>query len=139
MFEKLKQIKEAKVKEKQTKENIERLRVIIKNSFYPWLKENTSNIEEASVLCQVLAGYIHSGFNALVDKIMIADLELDKFITKDEDKKKYTEALAMMQYESVKDALMCFEGMPKAIGACVNKELKGRKLSELTELEKDFS
>lgn len=142
MFNKLKQMKQMKKEEEkknaELKANIERLRIMMKETFYPWLKKNSANIEDASILCQVLAGHIHAGFNASAKEVIIEDLELDKFIPNDGDKKKYQEAIAMVQGETVQDALMVFEGMPKAIGACVNKELKGRKLEELKELEDDF-
>jgi hypothetical protein len=138
MPKKLKQLKELEVKKKEATANVERLRLVIKNFFFPFLKEKTNNIEESSVFCQVLAGHINAQFNSLVKKVKIGELALDEIYKDDEDGQKYKEALAMVQDETIENALMIFDGMPKAIGACVNKELKSRKLSELTELAKDF-
>lgn len=138
MFNKLKQTKEVKKQTKELEENVERLRRKISSTFYPWLKEKAENIEDASILCQVLAGHIHTGFNTLVKKVKISELGLDEIMKGDEDAKKYQEAYEMVKDETVADALLIFEGMPKAINACVNKELKCRKLNELKELEDDF-
>lgn len=134
---KLKQTKENKKQEKEMMANVLRLRQEIKDKFFPILLQ-CKNIEEASLLCQVISGQIHAGYNAMTNKIKVSDLELDRLM-KDKDNKKELEVVKMFEGETIKDALMVFEGMTHAINSCIQKELKNRKLEELTELQKDFA
>lgn len=104
------------------------------------LKKETNNIEEASIFCQVIVGQIQAGFSAQQKVLKLKDLKLEQYFNKeDKDHKNYREVLKRLGEETVADAIMILDGFPRAIGACVNKELKGRRLEELKELESDFA
>ena len=139
MLGKLKENKAKVAEDKARTANVERLRQVIKTWFYPLLKKETKNIEAASMFCQVIVGQIQAGYNAMDKVWKLKDLDLIKFFPKDDtDTVKYVEVLKKLENETIADALMILDGFPRAIGACVNKELKTRKLEDLKELEDDF-
>lgn len=108
------------------------LRPIVKEKFWPLVKDNS--IFETETLCQLMAGKINEAFNGLVKKIKVSELELDKLFVEGNEMK----TLDIVKDLTVEQAIKIIDGMNQAIGSCVRREQRKRKMTELEELAKEF-
>lgn len=130
---KLKQLIDKKKAEKEQTQKVMVLREFIKKSFYPFLKDQSTSISDADLLLQQIALSIRTAFNNQMLKQTIGELDLSEL-----KEEKYIKLFEMMSKMTITDATMVIDGMNQAIGSCIKKEQRDRKLVELKELEKDF-
>jgi hypothetical protein len=81
-----------------------------------------------------MAGKINEAFNGLVKKIKVSELELDKLFVEGNEMK----TLDIVKDLTVEQAIKIIDGMNQAIGSCVRREQRKRKMTELEELAKEF-
>lgn len=112
--------------------NVNRLRQVVKEKFYPLLLSNAKSVEDAKTFSKVISIGINTAFNKLTLSMKVKELGIAELINKDDERyEAYKEAFAMLDNETVKDAIELMDGMGQAIDSFIKEEMTKRKLESL--------
>lgn len=131
MPEKKNKTKEQIAEEIKKRQVANHLRVKAKDELYPFLCDNSKNIEEAKVIAQAFYMSIEQAFMNLKKKMLVKELELDKMLNDTEDGKKYHKLFEMFNDETLEDMGTVVRDMPDVIDSFIRLEMKDRPLSSI--------
>lgn len=123
--------KEQIIAEAEQKQNTERMRVKVKDEFYPFLIKNSESIRDAQLVCEALSIAINQAFeNQRKDK-KVCEMKLIDMMPESKNKQRFTELLTLFENEKLPDALTMIDGMKNVIDSFIKEETTTRKLDTL--------
>ena len=135
MFNNFKKFKQPK-KSKEIRREESRQRAIVREQFYPWLKENAKTVQDARNMLLMFSTAIQSQFDTLTLKKReelssgpLSDMGVDTLIINQDAPE--MKLLTILGSEKVSTAKALVDGLMKAIDHSVSDELKERTLDSL--------
>lgn len=109
-----------------------RLRVFVKDKFFPALINSTESVDDAKFLLGSLSNMVMQEFLSKMKGMKFIELKLhEKLDKKSEKYQDFIDLLALFSNEDVFTCKEIIEGMKGEINMMVDNELKGRKLDTL--------
>jgi len=127
----------AQQKQEQLKESIKqreelgRLRKLVKEGIYPLVLETSDNIEDAQTFVAALSMAVKQSFNNLMTKTKVSDLEIGNYLIDNEKSERYKRLLDIIKDETITGALMLLDGFSQPIQLALREENLKRSLKEL--------
>lgn len=113
------------------KKKVAKQRALVKDKVYPFLVENSKDIEDAKVFISAAGIIMKQQFMNRMTTTTVADLKLQELKSDASTVKRYNDLFDILANESLTDALKVLEGLPQEIDSWIRKENEQRKLSEL--------
>lgn len=111
---------------------INRKRKRVATELFPWLMAHSKSIEDAKMLCQIIAAGIRQGFGGIMRERDVKSLNLVEMLnTKDDRYDIFKGLIEMFSDETIFNALDMIEGMPKHIDTYITEEMTKRELVTL--------
>lgn len=109
-----------------------RLRVFVKDKFYPALLTASTSIEDAKYLLQSFSNMLMEQFLSKMKETKFVELKLeDKLDPTSPQYEEYKNIIAIFKDEDVFSSRELIEGMKGEIESLIMNEMKGRKLDTL--------
>ena len=127
-----KQRLEASLTDKVIREEVARKRSVAKDKLYPYLLENSLNIEDAKQLCTIISVTMRQAFENRMKDIWVSDLGLDKMIDPaNPEAKRVGGFIKLFADEKLNSAFEIIDGMTRVIDSFIKEENTKRPLKEL--------
>lgn len=127
----LQEMKQQEMMEAQRKE-VDRRRVIAKETLFPILLKYSQSIRHAQQICKIVENAIITLHNNELGMKVLSDLQLDQhFKGDDEASVAFREILEAFKAEKLTTCLEVIGGMSGGIDSFIAEETKNRKLTEL--------
>lgn len=113
------------------KEELARLRRIVKEGIYPLVVETSGNIEDAQTFVAALSMALKQSFNNLMTKMKVSDLKIEDYLIDNDKSDRYKRLLALINDETITGALMLLDGFSNPIQIALREENLKRSLRDL--------
>ena len=113
------------------KEELARLRKIVKEGIYPLVVETSSNIEDAQTFVAALSMALKQSFNNLMTKMKVSDLKIEDYLIDNDKSDRYKRLLALINDETITGALLLLDGFSNPIQLALREENLKRPLKDL--------
>jgi len=113
------------------REELGRLRKLVKEGIYPLVLETSDNIEDAQTFVAALSMAVKQSFNNLMTKTKVSDLEIGNYLIDNEKSERYKRLLDIIKDETITGALMLLDGFSQPIQLALREENLKRSLKEL--------
>jgi len=130
--QKHKQSKAEVLKAMENKEEINRQRLLVKDSIAPLIIETSKNVNDARVFCGSISQGLRQAFQNKANVLTIEDINLVGMLDiKNERYETYKKILEIIKSEKVAVGIGLIEGFSNLIDVCVREEMNKKSLSEL--------
>lgn len=123
--------KEQLLEEAKQKEEVLKLRKIVKEEIYPLLLEKSKSIDDAKVFCNTVSVAIKQSFNNRMRELKVAELGLKGMLAQSQEKERYEKMFDILNSHTIMNALKMIDDLPTAIDGFIREEMCSRPLNGL--------
>lgn len=113
------------------REELGRLRSLVKNSVFPLVAELSTNIEDAQTFVAALSMAIKQSFNNQMITTKVSDLKIEDYLVDNDKADRYRKLLDIIKDETITGALMVLDGFSNPIQLALKEENLKRSLKDL--------